>query len=267
MNDPGMDGPGLDDPGMEEQGDAASSSGRRVVVAGSGGPGVEIALLLAAAGARVVLVDTGEASAPPPVAGSTVTVVESTLGSPAAAEDAATATLSALGGVDQLVHAHVPVTLCRPAAFATVGEEQWARECEGTLDAAWWLVRALVPPIKADGGGSVVFVVPTVGLSGASRYVMLSTVAEGLRILAKSCGRCWGTSGVAVTTVAASPSLWVGQEEGARLHREISLSEPATGGPGTAADVAAVVGSLGAQTMRSYSAGTVVVDGGVWMGL
>lgn len=245
--------------------DAPAVTGRRIVVVASGGPGAEIASLLASAGAQVALVDAG-APSDVPTLGKKV-VVRAKLRTPEAAASAIDDASTALGGVDQFVHAHLPTALCRPAPFATVQEAQWARDCQGTLDAAWWLVRAVVHPMRAAGGGSVVFVVPTVGLSGASGYVMLSTVAEGLRVLAKSCGRCWGTSGIIVTTVATSPALWVSPEEACRLQREISLSEPANGGPGSAADLAALVATLGAGTTRAYTAGTLVADGGLWMGL
>lgn len=53
---------------------------------------------------------------------------------------------------------------------------------------------------------------------------MLAMVAEGLRVLAKGCGRQWGSQGVTVNTVAAAPHLWLGEEAGEALTRAVSLS-------------------------------------------
>jgi NAD(P)-dependent dehydrogenase (short-subunit alcohol dehydrogenase family) len=93
-------------------------------------------------------------------------------------------------------------------------------------------------------------------------------VAEGLRVLAKGCGRCWGEDGVAVNTLATSPALWVAPDHGQRLLREISLSVPALGRVGDPGrDLAPVIELLGTDEAHFLTAGTLVTDGGLWMGL
>jgi 3-oxoacyl-[acyl-carrier protein] reductase len=241
--------------------------GRRVVVAGLAGPGGGIASALASSGARVVVLapdGTGAGAEP----GDGIHLVTTGFGSPAEVATAVSAAVEALGGVDQFVYSWYPPGLTRSSTFAEVGEDEWAGTCEGTLQAAWWLVRALIGPIKESSGGSMVFVVPTVGLTGASEFVMLATVAEGLRVLAKGCGRCWGGDGVTVNTVATSPALWVDEDHRTRLLREISLSVPAMGGPGEPADdLEPLVELLGDDRAHFLTAGTLVADGGLWMGL
>ena len=128
-----------------------------------------------------------------------------------------TAAVEAIGGIDQFVYDVVSRRAHRDDDLHRRVRGGVGRACEGALDAAWWLVRALIGPLRASRGGSIVFVVPTVGLTGASGFVMLSVVAEGLRVLAKGCGRCWGEDGVAVNTLATSPALWVAPDHGQRL--------------------------------------------------
>jgi meso-butanediol dehydrogenase / (S,S)-butanediol dehydrogenase / diacetyl reductase len=245
------------------------ATSRRIVVAGTSGPGAGIAAALAAEGARVAVL---ESASPPHVNGSlqteAITRVTCDFASAAAVATGVNAAVEALGGIDQFVYAWYPDALTESTTFMEVSEDEWARLCEGALDAAWWLVRSLIGPLRGSGGGSIVFVVPTVGLTGASGFVMLSVVAEGLRVLAKGCGRCWGADGVAVNTLATSPALWVAPDHGERLLREISLSVPAMGRVGDpGSDLAPVIELLGTDEAHFLTAGTLVTDGGLWMGL
>ncbi len=112
------------------------------------------------------------------------------------------------------------------------------------------------------------FLVPTVGMAGAAEFTMLAAVAEGVRVLAKGCGRQWGADGVTVNTIAAAPHHWVDPDTADTLTRAISLSTPAFGHPGDAADdLAPLVTLLDDPDAHFLTAGTLVADGGTWMGL
>lgn len=186
---------------------------------------------------------------------------------PAGGETAIDEAFAGTERLDQVVHAWLPAPILQRAAFSDLDEAVWIDVCERALEMAWWVTRA-VGPRMARPGGSVVFLVPTVGLSGGAGYAMLGTVAEGLRVLAKSCGRQWAADGVTVNTVAAAPHLWVGNDAGAELTRSISLSTPAFGRAGEPVDdVAALIRLLRHPDAHFLTAGTLVADGGVWMGL
>lgn len=186
---------------------------------------------------------------------------------PTAGEAAIDAAFAGMESLDQVVHAWLPAPILQRAAFADLDEAVWIDACEHALEVAWWVTRAVGPRLTRPGG-SVVFLVPTVGLSGGAGYAMLGTVAEGLRVLAKSCGRQWAADGVTVNTVAAAPHLWVGSDAGAELARSISLSTPAFGRAGDPVDdIAALIRLLRHPDAHFLTAGTLVADGGVWMGL
>jgi NAD(P)-dependent dehydrogenase (short-subunit alcohol dehydrogenase family) len=122
--------------------------------------------------------------------------------------------------------------------------------------------------MRAAGGSSVVVLVPSIALAGAAGYAMLATVAEGLRVLAKGCGRQWAQHGITANTVATAPHHWVSDEAGQQLAKAISLSVPAFRGTGDAADdLAPLVAALASPDAHFLTAGTLVADGGVWMGL
>jgi NAD(P)-dependent dehydrogenase (short-subunit alcohol dehydrogenase family) len=249
--------------------DKRNLGGRRILVAGTSGPVSGIIAPLVADGAHLVVMSPVSDAGDDEVAAlGGVDRVECDFGSLATVRDGVKAALELLGGVDQFVFAWYPAALTNAANLIDVNEDEWVRACEGTLDAAWWSVRDLVDPLRASKNGSIVFVVPTVGMSGASGFVMLSIVAEGLRMLAKSCGRCWGEYGINVNTLAVSPSLWLSPDDGKRLLGQIAISVPAMGRAGDPeADLSPLVALLGSDEAHFVTAGTLVADGGLWMGL
>ena len=156
----------------------------------------------------------------------------------------------------------------RRAAFMDVDDEAWISRCEGSLAGAWWLSQQAIAPLVAGGGGSVVYLVPSVGLTGAAGFSMLATVAEGIRVLAKGCGRQWGKHRVTANIVVTEPGLWVGSAISDELFRAISLSVPAF--PDIADphdDLGPLVSMLGDSASHYLTAGTLVADGGVWNAL
>ena len=172
-----------------------------------------------------------------------------------------------LHGIDQIVHAWLAPGVVTPHRFMDVDEDEWAAGCEQSLAAAWWLARASAEPLRASAG-SLVFVVPTVGMAGAADFTMLAAVAEGVRVLAKGCGRQWGVDGVTVNTIATAPHHWLEPDTADALTRAISLSTPAFGTPGDAADdLAPLIALLDDPDAHFLTANTLVADGGTWMGL
>jgi NAD(P)-dependent dehydrogenase (short-subunit alcohol dehydrogenase family) len=235
---------------------------RRVVVTGSTPLAVALARGLAADRAAVVLLAADR------LAGWDGDHVACDFRSEAGIADALGEAEARLGGLDQVVHAWIDPGLLVEHAFAEVDEARWARECEGSLEAGWWLCRHLSEPLRRSGGGSVAVVVPVTGLCGGGGYAMLATVAEGLRVLAKGCGRQWAAWGITVNTVMTAPHHWVPPEQGDRLVRSVSLSRPAFGDEGDLErDVAPLVAALADPRTHFLTAGTLVADGGVWVGL
>jgi len=227
----------------------SSRDGRRIAVTGDNALADGVAAGLQSLGARVVLLDAAYE-----------------------AEDDVRAALEAArdaldGRIDQVVHAWMEPALLDAHVFAEVSEETWAVACEHTLEVAWWTARQASPALR-DAQGSLVFLVPTIGMAGGAGFAMLAAVAEGIRVLAKGCGRQWGAAGVTCNTVAVAPHHWTGDAAGAELTRNITLSTPAFGGEGDPADdVAPLVALLGDDDAHFLTAATMVADGGTWMGL
>jgi 3-oxoacyl-[acyl-carrier protein] reductase len=105
----------------------------------------------------------------------------------------------------------------------------------------------------AGAGGRIVFVVPTVSMSGAAGLAPLCALLEGQRILAKSAARQWGPAGITVNVLAPALAGFDGDT--------ISLAPPALG----PIDVGEVLVGLLAPEMRDVTGTTVGADGGIWM--
>ena len=229
-----------------------SEPDRRTLVVGANSLAIGLAEGLAARGDRVVTLA--------PTAGSFATE--------ALVADAVASAIEQLGGLDQVVHAWVDPSVLIERSFIDVSTDEWMTACEGTLARSWWLMRQLQSPLIAAGGGSVVVVVPSIALAGSAGFAMLATVAEGLRVMAKGCGRQWAKNAITVNTVATAPHHWVSRDQGDALTRAISLSTPAFGTSGAAIDdLAPVVAALAGTDLHFLTAATLVADGGLWMGL
>jgi enoyl-[acyl-carrier-protein] reductase (NADH) len=184
-----------------------------------------------------------------------------------AVRDAVVAADTRLDGIDQVIHTWLAPGVVAPHRFVDLSDDEWADGCEHSLAAAWWLARACAAPLRASSG-SLVFVVPTLGMARAAEFTMLAAVAEGVRVLAKGCGRQWGVEGATVNTVAAAPHHWLAADTADALTRGISLSTPAFGGHGSAADdLAPLIALLEDPDAHFLTAATLVADGGTWVGL
>ena len=133
--------------------DLGLSGARALVGGGAGGIGAGIARVLAAEGARLVLVgrtaETLEARAAELGAGSVVADL-ATADGPAAAVAAA---VGQLGGLDLLV-----VNAGGPPAgtFEAIGEEEWERAINGTLQSTLRLIRSALPHLRQGNAPAIV---------------------------------------------------------------------------------------------------------------
>jgi NAD(P)-dependent dehydrogenase (short-subunit alcohol dehydrogenase family) len=222
-----------------------------LVTGGAAGIGRELALGLADAGATVATTG-GFASR--------------------ADADAAVAVanrLSTHGAIDVVVHAHVDPDALVDAPLAQTDVATWARRCEALLYEALWCSQAAFATFAdatlapEERGGHLVFVTPTIGVTGVDGLVPYATAVEGIRALAKSAARQWGEHGIRVNCIAppveaVAPELGV---SGPTMVGELSLGRQ----PDARTDIAPVVALLTSDAAHFVTGATIVVDGGVLM--
>lgn len=156
---------------------------------------------------------------------------------------------------DALVHAAVVPSAVEPRPLVEVDDALWEEVWEGTMRTSLALLQAVHGIVSR-----VVFLTPTLSMSGAELLTPLAAAVEGQRLLAKSAARQWGAEGITVNCVAPAPAL-VGAEVGG-----MALSPPALGGVGDpAADLAPIVAFLCSEAGHFVTGATISADGGVWM--
>lgn len=165
-------------------------TGRRALVTGGGcGIGNATALLLARAGARVVVgyrARAADAAATVRAirdAGGEATAVGGDLGEPAGARRVMDETVAALGGIDILIVNHgiwppddVPV--------AGMADAQWEETRRANLDSVVYVCRAAIP--RLSGGGQIVLVSSTAGQRGEAFHADYAATKGAVIALTKS---------------------------------------------------------------------------------
>jgi len=238
---------------------------RRVVVTGASGPlGPALVNVLAAGGADVGILDDApfpsarRPGGPAPVGVGPVVVAD--LGDREGVRRAFAELAGALGGLDAYVHA--PAVEPPPAAgLAGMDDSDFARAWEAPVLATLWCLQGAFAAF-GGGPGSVVVVLPTLGMSGAPGLAATSAATEAQRVLAKSAARQWGGSGITVNCVAVEPRTFFGPGVAVA---PVSLAPPALEGCADAASVAEVVAMLAGAGARALTGATLCADGGVWM--
>jgi NAD(P)-dependent dehydrogenase (short-subunit alcohol dehydrogenase family) len=172
-----------------------------------------------------------------------------------------------LGGIDLLVHSWMHPSALVRCEVESMTETHWIDACERTLEGAYRLAQAAHDPL-AESGGRLVYLVPTIAMGGAVGYAPYAAAAEGIRALVKGIAKTWGKDGITVNTIAVAAAQVFGPAIGDEVGSALSLSPPALGGAGdSAADLAPVLALLSSADAHFVTGTTLVLDGGVWMGL
>jgi NAD(P)-dependent dehydrogenase (short-subunit alcohol dehydrogenase family) len=171
-------------------------------------------------------------------------------------------------GVDVVVYIHYADSWVETEAVAEMGEDAWVRRCEDPIQAALFTSQAALTQLVRSGG-RLIYVLPTVALTGARLLVPYAASAEGIRGLAKSIARKYGPSGVTVAQVVVPVEVMARGTVGASadfagLNR--SPARPALPQErDDIEDVGSVVTLLASDLAAAVTGATIVVDKGVLM--
>jgi 3-oxoacyl-[acyl-carrier protein] reductase len=206
---------------------------RVVLVTGSSrGIGAAVVARAAAAGARVAVhFRTGAAEAERLVdaaraAGSEAEAFQADLRDGEAAEALVREVVARFGRLDGLVN-NAGMTQVGP--FLEITPEEWDAVLATDLTAAFRTMRAAIPVMLGQGGGSIVNIASRLGQMGIAETAAYSAAKAGLIGLTRSLAREFGGRGIRVNAVAPGVTITemttdlVDSEEGRRRLRDMAL--------------------------------------------
>jgi 3-oxoacyl-[acyl-carrier protein] reductase len=130
-------------------------------------------------------------------------------------------------------------------------------EFSSDADEMMWQALVALQAAYRSGDRRTVLVVPTIGMAGAAGSVAYTTAVEGIRAMAKSAARQWGSQGVGVNMIAAPAHLFTHDVDASHL----SAAAVDDGG-GLIRTVVETAKFLLRDDLPHLNGETVIVDGG-----
>jgi NAD(P)-dependent dehydrogenase (short-subunit alcohol dehydrogenase family) len=177
-----------------------------IVTGSTGGIGLEVARLLAAEGAPVVT--TGRRSAPG--VGETLHVVAD-LGSADEADRLVLEVEQTLGRVDVLVN---NVGAAYQRSFEEVTDEQWDELWQLNVMSYVRMIRAVLPRMRSQGGGTIVNVSSTAGKRPSASMPDYSVTKAAVLSLSRLVADVYAKDGIRCNAVTPGPTAtdaWLGE--------------------------------------------------------
>ena len=241
---------------------------RALITGGSRGIGECVALRFAAEGARIFLAADGTEDELESVArecraagGSAVYGVFD-LGEEGAAERMVEAAGAALGGVDVLVN-NAGIRASRP--FGTFSHEDFSRVVAVNLRAPFFASQAVLPLMRASGGGRIIHVASQLGSVAARNTALYSATKAALIQLARSMALELAGENILVNAVSPGPTATEYLKKHAYKtpeERAQRLSTVPMGRFGEPAEIASAVLFLASGDASFVHGHNLVVDGG-----
>jgi len=187
--------------------------GRVVIVTGAAqGIGRVYAAGFAAAGAKVVVADVDGAGAKAAAAGMPDALgVSVDVADPGSVDAMVAATLDRFGRIDVLVNNAGLFTAILPRRpMEEIDLESWDRVMAVNVRGVFVCIRAVVPAMKAQGGGKIVNISSATALAGVPGFVHYVASKGAVIAMTRALARELGPFGITVNTVAPGLTLTEG---------------------------------------------------------
>ncbi len=248
----------------------ATVDGKVIVVTGAArGLGRTYAERLAADGAQVVAGDVRDCAdtvAAIAAAGGKAKAVSLDVAQTESCQAMAGATMEAFGRIDGIVNNAALYGGLASAKADALDEDEWQRVMDVNVTGVWRCCKAVIPHMRATGGGSIVNIASLAavyGLPNALHYATSKSAVIGMtRSMARELGRSW----IRANAIAPTAVMTEGTEEffGERLEKAKQII---AGGQSLQRnletdDLVGTVKYLLSDDSRFVTGQTIMVDGG-----
>lgn len=238
-----------------------------VVTGGASGIGRATVIACVNAGARVVIADLDETGARETIAAcadaDAVDFVPTNVADADAAVEMVTFTVARYGRLD-FAHNNAGVA-SNGWDLADIPVDEFARVLAVNLTAVWYCMRAEIPVMLENGGGSIINTASSVGLAALPRLGAYTTAKHGVIGLTRAAALDYSARGVRVNAICPgmvdTPQLRGAVKEDPELQANIERLHP-MGRAGTPEEIAAGVVWLASDASAFVAGHPLAVDGG-----
>lgn len=243
--------------------------GKTAIVTGGGqGLGRAIAVVLAERGAAVTVTGRTPATLDAVVAtieakGGRALAVPGDVGARSDVQRAVDATVAAFGAIDILIN---NAQSSKPGiGLAELADNDFELVFRSGAMGTLYAMQACYPHLKAAGGGSIVNLGSSTGITGDRGFAPYVMTKEAIRGLTRVAANEWGPDGIRANVICpagmspsaeafrdADPARW------ARILRQIPLGRMGE----DAADIGCAVAALVGDDLRFLTGATILLDGG-----
>ena len=171
--------------------------------------------------------------------------------------------LARFGKLDILIN---NAAIIRRGSFLDHTKEDWDLVLKVNLGGTFNCVKAIVPHMVKQGGGSVINMGTSYSIRCEPGFLAYAASKEALRALTRTAAREWGKQGIRVNTILPSAltpkSIWYLEESGTY---DFELSKVAMGRFGTPQDIAPTCVFLASDESNFVTGQTIGVEGGAIM--
>ncbi|MFW2830957.1 SDR family NAD(P)-dependent oxidoreductase [Sphingomonas sp. ID0503] len=248
-------------------------SGRSAIVTGAGsGIGRDLALSLAAAGARVGVgvrrIETGEETvAMVTAAGGEALPIALDVTDDRVIASAVPTIADRFGGIDIVIHNANNAASALPTAAMEITPESWDAQAAVTLQGAFAMAKSCHPYLRASGRGRFVVMTSAFGYHGAAMNTIYAAQKSSFRGLIKSLAREWGGDEITVNSIAPAAAteatrLFFDQNPPCKAAYLRKFPLGRMGDP--RADIAEAAVALCSDALSYMTGQTLFMDGGLY---